>query len=219
MKKYLNLLKTTRLFEGVEEERLLSLLECLRARTVSLGDEQPAIAAGERPDRVGIVLEGRVHIVREDSDGNRVLLASLDPGEMFGEALAGAGVSESPVSAVAVGGTEVLLFPFYRTVERCENGCEFHTRLIHNMLGIISRKNLGLQHRIEIISKKSIRERVMTFLREQSADSGADEFEIPFNREQLADYLCTDRSALSRELGRLAKYGEISFRKNKFKLL
>lgn len=218
MKKYLELLKRVKLFRDIDEDNIESMLKCLGARTVNLNKSEYVLVAGNRVDQVGIVLEGQLHIVRDDMDGGRALIAMLDPGDFFAEALCCAGVKESPVSVVATTDAKVMLLSFRHILHTCSSSCLFHTKLIENMLQVIAQKNLQLQARMDFLSKKTIRRRLMSYFESVALKQGR-KFTIPFNREELADFLCIDRSALSRELGILKKEDIIDYKKNQFTLL
>lgn len=212
------MLARVRLFEGMEPAERSAVLDCLGARVRTLAKDDRALAAGDRPDQVGILLEGSLRVVREDAEGGRMLIAPLLPGELFAEALCCAGVRESPVSVVADSEATVMLIVFSRMLRTCSQACGHHRKLVENMLRVIAAKSLELQGRIELLSGKTIRTRLMRYLSAVAARQGRD-FSIPFNREELADYLAVDRSALSRELARLKGEGVIDYWKNRFKLL
>ena len=122
------------------------------------------------------------------------------------------------VSAVAAEDTEVLFLNVERVLNTCPETCSHHSRLIRNLLTVSSRKNLDLSRRIFHTSSKSIRGRLLSYLSSQAVLLGKREFEIPFNRQQLADYLSVDRSALSNELGKMQREGLLEFHKNHFLL-
>lgn len=218
MKEFLNVLESAKLFEGIDPDDLASMAVCLGAKFIKIKKGDFIITAGGKVEHVGIVLEGRFQIIREDINGGRALLALLDPGEVFAEALCCAGILESPVSVLADADSQAMLIQFGRILHTCPNSCEFHIKLIGNMLGILASKNLKLQNRMELLSKKSIRARLMGYLEAEAINHGRS-FSIPLNREELADFLCIDRSAMSRELGRMKEDGLIDYWKNNFKLL
>ncbi len=218
MKSYETVLLSVPLFQGIAPEELGPLLACLGVKQKTVPRDGMALAAGGKVDSIGIVLEGRFLIVREDAKGNRSLLSTLGPGDFFGEALCCAGVEESPVSVVADTDGEVLQLDFQRILHTCSNACSFHTKLLENMLAVLAGKNLSMQRRMELLSEKSIRVRLIRYL-ESAAQQHGREFSIPMNREELADFLGADRSALSRELSRLKAEGRIDYWKNHFKLL
>lgn len=217
MEDYAALLLKTPLFASIGPGDLPALLECLKARTITIPKDGYALLAGDPVEHIGIVLEGQLQITREDVDGVRALVAVLQQGDIYAEALSCAGVVKSPVSVRSVVPAKVMQFKFHRILTACPHSCEFHIRLIENMVGIIARKNLYLQNRMEVLSKKTIREKVLFYLGEQCHEKGRP-FIIPLNRNELADYLSVDRSALSRELGHLQDEGALSFHKNTFVL-
>jgi len=218
MKEYLSILKTVSLFRGIETAELESILGCMSAEIKAVSKGSIILLAGDTPRQVGILLSGQLHIVREDYDGNRSLIAVLTPRDIFAEALCCAGVSESPVTVIADLDSTIALMNFERILHVCSTSCSFHRELIKNMLKLIAGKNLQLQSHMEILSLKSIRARVMRYIESQAQKQGC-EVTIPLNREELANYLCVERSALSHELMRMKKDGLIDYRKNKFVLL
>jgi len=218
MKEFILLLEKISLFSGIEADDLDALLRCLSAVKKTVIRGEIILLAGDTPRHIGIVLTGQIHIIREDHDGNRALIAVVAPGEIFAEALCCAGVSESPVTVIAEADSTVLLLDFARVLKTCSNSCSFHTKLIENMLRLIAGKNIFLQNRMEIISLKSVRAKIMLYLESFRAKYGR-KFLIPLNREEMADYLCVDRSALSHELARMKKDGLIEYRKNCFTLM
>ena len=206
------------LFNGLEYTELKSVLSCLDAEIKEVPKNEIILLAGDKPKYVGAVLAGAFHIVREDYDGNRSILAAVTPGEVFAETLCCANVAESPVTVVADIDSTVLLLDIERIVHTCPNSCVFHSKLIRNLLGLIADKNLYLQNRMEIISLKSIRTKVIRYL-ESISLMQKEIITIPYNREELADFLCVDRSALSHELSRMKKDRLIDYHKNKFVIM
>ena len=205
------------LFKDIGGAELEAMLDCLGVEVRTVRKNSVLLLAGEMPVHVGVVLSGLVHIVKEDVDGNYTLVASASPGEIFGEALCCAGVEESPVTVLAAAESEALLLRYERIVHICQNTCGRHQKLIENMLNIVAQKNLYLQDRIEIVSIKSVRAKVLRYLESFLAKQGR-HITIPFNRERLAEYLCVERSALSHELSRMKREGLIDYRKNTFVL-
>lgn len=211
-------LKKSKLFAEMEEREIASMLTCLRARTVSLKKGDAVIRHGDKVEYVGVVLNGVLHVIKEDADGERSLMAQLVEGDHFAETLCCAGITESPISVFAETDTTVMLLDFKRILHTCTNACVFHTKLIENMLFVVASKNVQLQAQIEYLSKKTIRKRILKYLTNLSG-GGNQAFTIPFNREELADYLCVDRSALSRELMWLKEEKVLDYWKNQFRML
>ena len=216
MKKYIEVLKRCALFEGREERELSEMLACLGAVQSRWGKGQTILAEGDPAERFGIVLEGSLQVLREDYYGNRSLLAVVHPGELFAEAFACAGVEQIPVSVVAAEECCVLMMERHRVLALCGNACGFHNQLVSNLLRVVSGKNLMLNRKIEIMSHKTTREKLMTYLLWQAKEKDSREFAIPFDRQGLADYLGVERSAMSAELSKLGKEGVMEYRKNWF---
>lgn len=215
MRNYFDVLKTVGLFQGIASDDLETMLKCLSAEIKTVSRGEIILLSGNKPENVGIVFSGQLYVIREDYDGNRMIVTAIMSGDIFAETLCCAHVLESPVTVVADTDSVVMLLCFSRILNTCSNSCVFHTRLIANMLRLIANKNLLLQNRMEIVSLKSVRLKVMRYLESLMHKQGQ-EFIIPFNREELADFLCVDRSALSHELARMKKEGLIEYRKNRF---
>jgi len=218
MKEYIEVIKNIDLFAGIDKEDMTSMLDCVEAKARRFRKGDIILLAGDKPLYVGVVITGELHITREDIDGNRSLIASIPPGQAFAESLCCADVPESPVTVTAAAGSTVLMLNFSRLLRTCPNSCAFHSRLIQNMLELLAKKNLFLQSRMEIISLKTIRAKVVRYLQAFTRPPGT-EIMIPLNREQMADYLCVERSALSHELARMREDGIIDYRKNRFTFL
>lgn len=206
------------LFGGISELEISEMLDCLGSRLVHYDRDNIIFLAGDRVSSVGIITDGSVRVVREDIFGNRAILAKLFAGELFGETFACAKVDRLPVSVIAASDCEVLLIDYRRIVMRCHSSCVFHGRLIENMLGILAEKNLMLNQKIEALSARTTRGKLLAFLASQAQIAGSNAFCIPFDRQELADFLSVDRSAMSAELGRMRAEGLIHFHKNYFEL-
>lgn len=218
MKQYLEILKKCLLFEGIEEPRLPAVLDCLHGTVKEYGKNQAIFLEGEPAGQVGILLSGEVQIVKEDYFGNRSLVAQIEPAQLFGEVFACAQVEMLPVSAIATAGSEVMLLDCKRIVSPCGACCDMHGRLTRNLLSILAVKNLLLNQKIEFTSKRTTKEKLMAYLMAQAKQTGSASFSIPFNRQELADYLGVERSAMSAQLSLLQREGKIAFHKNRFKL-
>jgi len=217
VKEFLPVLQSTSLFKGINTADLESMLGCISVAIKTVRKGAIILHAGDTPRQVGIVLRGQLHIIREDFDGNCSLLAVLTRGDVFAEAMCCAGVTESPVTVIADLDSAVILMSFEKILHICPSSCSYHRALIKNMLELIAGKNLKLQNHMEILGMKSIRARVMRYF-ESFAPKHGIEITIPLNREELANYLCVERSALSHELMKMKNDGLIEYRKNKFVL-
>jgi len=219
MRNFMNMIKECPLFQNIGEDELSAILGCLSARRLSFEKGQYIFDEGDPAKQIGIVLSGAVMISRDDYYGNRTLLGQLEPGDLFGESFAFAGVDTLPVSIVATSTCDVMLIDSYRIISPCSNACGFHTKLIFNLLQIMARKNLGFHRKIEITSKRTTREKLMTYLLTQAKLRDSNSFEIPFDRQSLADYLEVDRSGLSAEISKLRKEGVLECHRSHFTLL
>ena len=219
MKKNLSVLQKCGLFAGIAEEQLLTMLSCLGATVRAYEKNQVVLAEGEGADRIGVVLSGAVQLVRVDYYGNRSILTELQPGGMFGESFACADVQNMPVDVVATEKSEVLFINAKRILHMCSSACGFHNRLIYNLMKLVATKNLIFHQKLEIISKRSTREKLMAYLMIQAKQQNSNSFTVLFDRQELADYLEVDRSGLSAEIGKLRKEGILECRKNHFTLL
>lgn len=212
MDNYTDILLKLPLFEGMAQDELMRLTANAPRTVYNAGEA--VFLAGEEAKYIGAVLEGSVMIVKEDLYGNRNILAAAGQGQVFGEAFVCAGIRELPVSVFAAERSVIMLMDYSSIL----NGGP-SDRAVYNMLRLMARKNIFLNGKIEIMSKRSTREKLLTYLSEEARRSGGREFAIPFNRQELADFLSVDRSAMSTELGRLRRDGIIDFKKNKFKIL
>ncbi|MDR1650890.1 MAG: Crp/Fnr family transcriptional regulator, partial [Synergistaceae bacterium] len=165
-----------------------------------------------------VVIGGSVHIVKCDVWGNNNVIAAISDGETFAEAVVCGGVGILPVSVVAAADSKIMFFDFQRVVMTCPSACVFHAMLIRNMIASFARKNIMLTGKMEHITKRTTREKLLSYLFEQSRLRGGSSFEIPFDRQGLADYLSVERSALSAEMSRLKSEGVIDYRKSHFEI-
>lgn len=219
MKEFLPILKVCPLFQGIEEGQLTALLGCFGAKPASYAKNEMVFLEGEPAQYVGIVLTGQVRVLREDYYGNRSIIGRVGPGQLFGESFACADVPALPVSVTAAENSRVLLVDRRRLLFPCSNACSFHSRMIFNLMKIMAAKNLMFHQKIEVTSKRTTREKLMTYLMLQAKEHGSNRFEIPFDRQELADYLEVDRSGLSAEISKLRAEGVLESRKNGFVLL
>lgn len=219
MQKYFEILEGCPLFDGIERQELLALLDCLGANVTEVKKHQTIFSEGDPARYVGIVLAGCVQIEKLDFYGNRSIMTQALPGELFAESFACAGAARMPVSAVATEDSSIMLVECRRITIGCSNACGFHSRLISNLLQIVARRNLQLNQKIEITAKRTTREKLMAYLLAQAKLQGADSFRIPFDRQALADYLQVERSAMSAEISKLRKEGILESTKNHFHLM
>lgn len=204
---------------GIEEESLNRMLACLGAKVEHFDRKQTIFAEGEEAKDIGILLSGGAQEIRIDYYGNRSILSDIAPSEVFGEAFACAEIGELPVSVVATEPSDVMFVDCSHILHTCHNNCGFHQQQIFNLMKILAEKNLRFHERIEITSNRTTREKLLSYLMIEAKRQGRERFEIPFDRQELADYLEVERSGLSSEIGKLKKEGVIDVNKNRFALL
>lgn len=219
MRKYFEILRKCPLFNDIEDKDMESMMGCLGARVKEFHKWETIMAEGEKVKYLGIVLIGKAQIEQRDYFGNRSIVASVEPSEMFGESFACAGIDIMPVDVIATEETTVMYVDCFRIIHSCSNACSFHQQMIYNLLKVVAIKNLMFHQKMEITSKRSTREKLMAYLLFQAKKHNSNSFEIPYDRQQLADYLQVDRSGLSAEISKLRREGTIMCRKNAFSLL
>lgn len=207
------------LFEGITREERGALLRCLGAREVRADKDECLLCEGESAVQMGVVLEGAVLIRRQDYDGRCSIIARAETGALFGETYACAEMEALPVSVSAEGAVRALLLDCRRITTGCSNACVFHSRMVHNLLRVVAEKNLVLDRKLRILSRRTTRDKLLEYLRGEAARQGGDAFTIPYDRQGLADYLEVDRSGLSMEIGRLRGEGVLECERNWFRLL
>ena len=218
MKEYLPILRRCTLFEDIEDENLLTMMKCLGATIHTYKKYEYIFSEGDAATKLGIVLSGAVQIVGNDYEGNRSLVANMGITELFAENFACAEVDALPVDVVASEDSCVVLVDVRHVLRACGNACAFHTQIIFNLMKIVAQKNLMYHRKIEITSKRSTREKLMTYLSYEAKKHGKASFLIPYDRQALADYLEVERSGLSAEISKMRKEGILEAEKNKFTL-
>lgn len=218
MKKYIQILKRTQMFAGVEEEGISSMLSCLDARICNYTKGEFVLRQGGHTSDIMVLAEGELHIQKDDYWGNRSILGQLSPGEMFGEAYVAPESGAILNDVVAVENSTVIFFNVNRILTTCSSACRFHYIVVQNLFFAISEKNRKLVQKIGHMSKRTTREKLISYLSEEAKKQNSSMFYIPFNRQQLADFLSVDRSAMSNELCKLRDEGLLEFHKNCFKL-
>ena len=219
MKKYIPVLKRTKLFSGVGEEDIASLLSCLGARKKEYKKGEYILREGEHISDIFILVEGKIHIQKDDYWGNRSILSVISVGEMFGEGYAAPESGALLNDVVAVEDSSVIIFDVKRILTTCSSACRFHNMIVQNMFFAISDKNRKLVQKLGHMSGRTTRAKLISYLSEEAKRQVSSTFTVPFNRQQLADYLCVDRSAMSNELCKMRDEGMIKFEKSRFELL
>lgn len=207
------------LFFGIEQDKLDLMLECLGAVRKNYAKNDLIPMENKTVKSIGLVLSGMVHIVKEDIWGNRTILAIIERGGLIAESFACGSAEHLTVSFFAAKKTELLLLPFSKVITSCSNNCSFHHQLIHNMVTLIADKNQQFLEKIEVTSKRTLREKILAYLSMHAQKSNSLYFDIPLGRIDFADYLYVNRSSLTRELNAMREDGLIDFEKNTFRIL
>ena len=206
---YLGLLVDTELFSGISIQEIRAMLACLGAQVKTFEKGNLLVSPGQPLDSLLIMLEGQSHIVQYDLDGNRFIRGDLAIGDCFGDTTVCARQKTSDLGLEARTDTKVLVVKYQRVVTTCSSACQFHARLIQNLLKVVATHNIRQAQQLEVLTQKTLRDKLWYFLRSVSRDERDSEFEIPFAREELAAYLRCDRSALSREISNMVAEGLI----------
>lgn len=203
------------LFFNISENEIEKLLSCMLAKEKRYEKGKNVISCGSEASQFGVLLSGALEILQEDFQGNITIIAQISPGQLFGEAFA---ISEVPfpVTVQSSETSTVLWLNYNKLLSPCEHVCPFHATVIKNMMGILANKNIFLNSRIGHLSRRTLREKVLSYLSEQSRRQNSPSFTVPLNRQKMADYLAVDRSALSLVLSKLKAEGIIDFKKNQF---
>ncbi len=214
----IKVLLRSKLFQGISDTDIPGMLSCLNARKITIDKGSYLIQEGDSAEYVGVLLSGELEISSTDYYGNRNIMARILPGDLYGETIACAGIPASPVSVMALCPSEALLLNCNQMIMPCNKACDFHNRLITNLLQILADKNLNFQRKLQITSKRTTREKLLTFLMLEAKRQGKASFTIGYDRQSLADFLGVDRSAMSTELSKLQKDGILTTKKNHFTL-
>ena len=210
-------LRKCALFDGIDLNEADTVLSRLSGRTRRFNKGEFIFMAGASQPQIGVLLSGQAQILRENHIGDSMIVRALQEGELFGETYACMGIETIPVSVCATAPCEVLFLSTQAILGTCISNCAFHHRLIANLLRVLAQKNMLLNRKMSYITHKTIRERLLSYFYDCMEQSGSERFTVPFNRRELADYLCTDRSALSRELSAMQREGIIEYKGNLFR--
>ena len=218
MKEYIDILKKSKLFNNVSEDEISAMLSCLGAKAFNYKKGEYVLRQGEYLNDITVLVKGKLLIQKDDYWGNRSILGNIECGEMFGEAYASPGSGPILNDVAAVEDSTVIFFDVKKIFAACPSACRFHALVVQNLFFAISEKNRKLVQKLGHMSKRTTREKLISYLSEEAKKNNSPHFEIPFNRQQLADFLSVDRSAMSNELCKMRDDGMIEFKKNRFKL-
>lgn len=218
MKKYIKIFRKCRLFCDISDEDILRMLVCMGAKVESFDKKYTIFREGSVAKYIGIMLSGTAQNVRVDYNGNRSIISEIGTSETFGEAFACAELKSTPVSVIAVEPCEVMFIECAHILHTCHNHCGFHSQMIYNLMRELADKTIRYYKKAEITSQRTTRDKLLSYLTVVSKEKNVMSFDIPFDRQELADYLEVDRSGLSAEISRLKKEGLLDCYKNHFEL-
>ena len=219
MKDFLPILQGNTLFEGISGEDIQRLFDCLQAKSAVYKKNAFIFRAKTPVKSVYLLLRGSAHIIEDDFWGNQTIVETLRAPVFFGEAYVLSGAKEHLVNVTAAEDSEVLLIDPVRFFKACPNACAFHAKLIQNINTVLAKKIVLLTQKLLHIGQRSIRKKLISYFSMCAAREKSSHFTIPYTRQQLADYLCVERTALSHELARMRQEGLISCEKRQFTLL
>ncbi|MCI5809230.1 MAG: Crp/Fnr family transcriptional regulator [Oscillospiraceae bacterium] len=195
------------LFEGIAEQECRAMMDCFGVQMRQFDAGQTIFEYGSGNDQVGILQQGRASLVRIDSDGGRTVLERLEPGGVFGEMMAFPCVGADSIWVQCDEMCIVALIRYDQITKRCEKACRHHSRLVENMFGLMRQKAIALSERVEILSRRTIRDKLSAYFLLQSLKNGEEKFNLPFSYSALGEYICADRSAMMRELRKMKEDG------------
>ncbi|MBB5336595.1 Crp/Fnr family transcriptional regulator [Pectinatus brassicae] len=219
LQEHMPVIKSSPLFIGASEKEINSMLTCLGGTIAKCDKDKYIFHANDNITDMGLVLSGSLRLERNDYWGNRSILSYVGRGEIFGEVFACEPLLSTSISAVANEESMILFMNVQRIATMCGNNCIYHSQLIHNLLSVMAKKAYMLTSKINHVSKRTTREKLLSYFSEQVLLSGSTEFSIPFSRQELADFLSVNRSAMCVELSKMQTDGIINFNKNRFELL
>lgn len=205
------------LFEHIENNEVLNLLQCIGIKTKVFKKNASILKSSAKIDYLGVILSGNAIITKTDSSGNKTIVEHLKVNDIFGHNIVCLGTNKSPVDITAQNECEILFLPFEKVITPCEKLCPYHLQLIKNIMKMISKRNSVLNDKIDIIGQKTTRDKILALLETYKSEEKI--FSIPYSREEMAKFLCVDRSAMSRELCRMRDEGILRFHKNHFEML
>lgn len=218
MKDFLPVLRSSPLFSGISAEEASAMLSCLQAEKKDFPKEAFLLHAGDTAESIGLILSGSILVIQEDIWGNRNILSKAGPGQTFAAAYACAPGSVLNVNVFAETPVTALFLNVKRILNVCPSACTYHSRIIRNLLSDLAEKNLRFSEKLTHMSQRTTRDKLMSYLSAEAQRLGTYEFDIPFSRQQLADYLGVERSGLSLELGKMRSEELLDFHKNHFAL-
>ena len=193
----------TPVFDGISAEECRRIYECFGVQERCFKPEELIYDFDSGRRTIGVLATGSAIVERVDQRGDRTILEHLQPGGVFGEMLMFRNVLGDSVDVTCEKPCCVWFFPEEKLENRCEKNCGHHNRMIENMFHLIAEKATALSERVEVLSRRSIREKLLRYFQLQAAKGHGPSFQLPFSLSALADYISADRSAMMRELKKM----------------
>ncbi len=219
MEQYLTILRRSPFFAGMTDEEILTVLHCVEAKVINAKKDAYILRSGDATDVMGLVLSGSAMIIQEDYWGHRNIISKCGAGDFFAEPYSATPGSILNLSVVAESDSDIMMLNTRRMLTTCPSACDHHNKLVRNLVAVMANKVLVLNDKITHVSKRSTKEKLLSYLSSEAMRQGKSTFDIPYDRQQLADFLCVERAAMSVELSKLQKEGVIKTTKNHFELL
>lgn len=216
MTEFLPILKRANLFSGLSDAEITATLKCLNAAVKDFNKGDIIFADGDAADFMGVILSGEIQTQKTDYDGNANIVSKLFPADIIAASVCYSTENRLPFDVVCASDCTVIKLSPAHLIRPCQNACVFHNRLIQNLLNIIADRNMLLAAKINILTKRTVKEKILSFLHAQSKRTKNKRFSIALSRRQMAEYLSVNRSALSRELCNLRDEGLLEFEQNSF---
>ena len=216
LEQFLPILRTASIFSGMSDSEILSVLHCMGAFVSDKEKDSYLLRAGDMTSTMGLLLSGSAIVIQEDVWGHRNIMAQILPGQTFAEPFAASNGTALNISVVVTKDCSLLYLDIHRILGVCPSACEYHTHLIQNLISVLAKKLLLFNEKITHMSKRTTKEKLLSYLSAEAQRQGSLSFDIPYDRQQLADYLCVERAAMSAELSRLQKQGLLTTNKNHF---
>lgn len=216
IKDFLRILRNSQLFEGISDEEIREMITCMGAKSIEYEKGSYILHAGDIVDALGLILSGDVLIIQEDFWGNRNIMSSMGQGQCFAETFACASGTVLNVSVVAESSCTIMFLNVKQILTTCPSNFALHGRLIRNLLSDLAVKNLRFNEKLTHLGQRTTRAKLLSYLSAEAQQHNSFEFDIPFSRQQLADYLFVDRSGLSLELCKMRDEGLLEFKRNHF---
>lgn len=204
------------IFYNIEENDVKKMLNCFEAKTITYKKDTTVISNLGNTNIIGIIIDGNANLIRNDFDGNRIVLEKMEKGSIFGKVFSS---YSDELSVIATTNCNIITFDYEHIIKRCKKNCPYHNEVINNMLQILANKVSDMNNRIDVLTKKTIREKLLEYFTIMKKDTLSNSFTLKLNYTELADYLGVDRSALMREIKNLKNEGFIETKLNRIKLL